>query len=206
MTPIDTIFYIVILIMSVVAHEVAHGFAAYKFGDMTARDQGRLTLNPIKHLDLFGSVIVPILLILSQTGLVFGWAKPVPYNPNNLRNKKIGTIVVAGAGIVTNLAIALFFSALIRVSPFLNIDSSALLSISSSIVLVNIVLALFNIIPIPPLDGSKILFELLPLRFRKVEAFLEAYSFLFVIIFIIFLWDKISPVIFWLFKLLTGII
>ena len=102
MQAIDTIFYIAILIMSVVIHEVSHGFVAEYFGDKTARFAGRLTLNPLKHLDLFGSVILPIFMYLSF-GFAFGWAKPVPYNPDNLRDRKWGTLWVAAAGIISNI-------------------------------------------------------------------------------------------------------
>ena len=102
--------------MSVVIHEVSHGFMAEYFGDDTARDAGRLTLNPIPHLDIFGSIILPAVLVLAHSPFLFGWAKPVPYNPNNLRNKKWGTVAVAAAGILANLAIAIFFCSLINFS------------------------------------------------------------------------------------------
>src|SRR3989338_1528199 len=117
------IFTIIILIMSVVIHEVSHGYAALFFGDQTAKFEGRLTLNPIKHLDPIGSVLIPLLLIISHAGFIFGWARPVPYNPNNLRNKKNGTIAVASAGILANLFIALIFGILIRIVSSLGIGS-----------------------------------------------------------------------------------
>jgi Zn-dependent protease len=188
--------------MSVVVHEVAHGMVAYYWGDNTAKDEGRLTLNPIKHLDLFGSVILPILLVLSQTGIVFGWAKPVPYNPHNLRDLKKGTLAVASAGIIANLILAIFFALVLRLAMAVNIDSPALFGIVSTIVLVNIVLTVFNLIPIPPLDGSKILFALLPYRYRHIEIFLEKYSLIILLAFIFFGWKLIEPVIFFI----TGIL
>src|SRR3989344_8944597 len=98
----NAIFYIVVLIMSVVIHEVSHGFMAERFGDKTARYEGRLTLNPLPHLDFFGSMLLPAVLVLSGSGFLFGWAKPVPYNPDNLSNKKWGTIAVAAAGVLAN--------------------------------------------------------------------------------------------------------
>lgn len=202
MDEINTIFYIIILVMSVVVHEVAHGMVAYYWGDNTAKDEGRLTLNPIKHLDLFGSVILPILLVLSQTGIVFGWAKPVPYNPHNLRDLKKGTLAVASAGIIANLILAIFFALVLRLAMAVNIDSPALFGIVSTIVLVNIVLTVFNLIPIPPLDGSKILFALLPYRYRHIEIFLEKYSLIILLAFIFFGWKLIEPVIFFI----TGIL
>src|ERR1035437_7141228 len=102
MQGINAIFYIVILVMSIVIHEVSHGFMAEYFGDNTARNAGRLTLNPIKHVDLFGSILLPAVLVLTHSPFLFGWAKPVPYNPNNLSDRKWGTIAVAAAGVWAN--------------------------------------------------------------------------------------------------------
>ena len=110
------LFYIVILIMSVVIHEVSHGFMAEYFGDKTARYAGRLTLNPLKHLDLFGSIILPVVLIISHSPFLFGWAKPVPYNPNNLSNRRWGTMAVACAGVLANFSIAVIFGIIIRLT------------------------------------------------------------------------------------------
>jgi Zn-dependent protease len=213
MQAIDGIFYVVILIMSVVIHEVAHGYSAYLLGDNTARLSGRLTLNPLKHLDPFGSVILPLLLILSQAGFVVGWARPVPYNPANLRNVKKGTFIVASAGIIANLLVALIFGLLIRFAPHFGlppyIPDPELLhpfyKVTSIIVFTNLVLALFNIIPIPPLDGSKILFSFLPGRLRFIENFLERWGIFFLLIFIIFLWGLVSPIIYMVFSLITGL-
>lgn len=209
MQAIDGIFYVIILIMSVVIHEFAHGYSAYLLGDNTAKLSGRLTLNPIKHLDLFGSIILPLLLILSSAGFVIGWARPVPYNPNNLRNGKYGNIIVSGAGIFANLLIAILFGLSIRFAPELGFASYSSLipfyKITTVIVLTNLVLALFNIIPIPPLDGSKILFSLLPARFRGIENFVERWGVFLLLFFIFFLWAKISPIIYMAFSLITGI-
>lgn len=210
---IDGIFYVIVLIMSVVIHEFAHGYTAYRLGDNTARDMGRLTLNPIKHLDLFGSVILPLLLIISNAGFVIGWAKPVPYNPNNLRDFRKGTFLVSVSGIIANLLMALLFGLLIRLAPSLGlplyIDSIQTLhpfyKISTIIVFTNLVLAIFNLIPIPPLDGSKILFSALPPKYRYIENFLEQYGFLLLIIFIVFIWGRLSPIIYLLFSLITGL-
>ena len=171
MTGINAIFYIIVLIMSVVIHEVAHGYSAYLLGDKTAYFKGRLTLNPLKHLDPFGSVILPLILILTNSGFVIGWAKPVPYNPNNLKKWKHSELVVAISGIVANLLMALLFSIIIRGAMYFGLpvisDSLSLspfYQITSIIVITNLVLAFFNLIPIPPLDGSKVLFALLPAR------------------------------------------
>lgn len=211
---IDGIFYVVVLIMSVVVHEFSHGYTAYLLGDNTARLSGRLTLNPIKHLDLFGSIILPLLLVLSNAGFVIGWAKPVPYNPNNLRNGRMGTLMVAAAGIIANLIIAISFGLLIRFAPsILGIplyNPNPLLmhpfyKITSIIVIMNLVLALFNLIPIPPLDGSKILFSFIPPQYRYIENFLEKWGMFILLFFIIFLWSSVAPIIYVAFSFLTGI-
>ncbi|ETB64205.1 TPA: site-2 protease family protein [Candidatus Nomurabacteria bacterium] len=208
---IDSIFYVIILIMSVVVHEVAHGYTAYLLGDDTARLSGRLTLNPIHHLDLFGSVILPLLLVLSQSGFVIGWAKPVPYNPDNIKTGKNGITLVAISGILANLFLVLFFGLLIRSLPILGVsvfdldgNLNPIYKISTIIVLVNLVLAIFNLIPIPPLDGSKILSYFIPLKYRHIENFLEKFGFLILILFIIFVWNLLTPIIGYIFTFITG--
>ncbi len=197
--------------MSIVVHEVFHGYVAYRLGDDTARLQGRLTLNPLKHLDMFGSVILPVLLIISKAGFVLGWAKPVPYNPHNLRNGKKGIIMVALAGIGANILLAVVFGLAIRFGTVfgLPVYDPVLIhpfyKIATAIVLVNLVLALFNLIPIPPLDGSKVLFGILPERWHSFQAILEKWGMFLLLFFIIFLWGYVSPVIFFVFSLLTGL-
>jgi Zn-dependent protease len=206
MQAIDQIFYIVVLIMSVVVHEFSHGYAAYLLGDNTARLSGRLTLNPVKHLDLFGSIILPLLLIVSNAGFVIGWAKPVPYNPNNLSNKRWGNLFVAIAGIAANLVLVIVFGLLIRFAPAFGIPlDSPFYKITSIIVILNLVLIIFNLIPIPPLDGSKVLFSFLPLKYRYIENFLEKWGMFLLLFFIIFLWAKFSPIIFIAFHFITGV-
>ena len=204
MNATNAIFYILVLIMSVVIHEVSHGFMAERFGDKTARFAGRLTLNPLKHLDWFGSVLLPGLLVLTGSPFLFGWAKPVPYNPNNLSNRKWGTIAVASAGVLANFFIAILFGLILRFSYGANVPSGFVF-IVSSIVIVNIGLGLFNLIPIPPLDGSKILFNLLPNSFSEIIRFLETYSFVLLIAFIVFFSNYLYPALTFLFHLLTGL-
>ena len=206
------IIIIIALILSIVLHEVAHGYAANWLGDPTARLSGRLTVNPLPHLDPLGSVVVPALLFFSSAGFLFGWAKPVPYNPYNLSNQKWGEAIVAAAGPLTNLLLAGIFAVLIRLSDTLALSSSVV-ELASYIVFINILLALFNAIPIPPLDGSKILVALLPynaaMRYREITTWVERHGvfvmFAFVFIFISFLWAPFSKIVFFLFTLFTGI-
>ncbi len=154
----DTIFLIVVIIFSAVIHEVMHGVAADKLGDPTARYAGRLTLNPIPHLDPIGSVLVPVLLAFSGASFFFAWAKPVPYNPYNLRPGRFSEAIVAFAGPLSNLVIALVTGLLMQTIAF----APEVTAILFLIVAVNVMLFLFNLFPIPPLDGSKILSSLLP--------------------------------------------
>ncbi|MGH7249942.1 MAG: site-2 protease family protein [Minisyncoccia bacterium] len=200
----NAIFYIIILIMSIVIHEVSHGFMAEFFGDNTARDAGRLTLNPIKHLDLFGSILLPAILIFSQTHFLFGWAKPVPYNPNNLRNRKWGTVWVAAAGILSNFFIAIIFGIIIRVSTHFYLPASFYF-ITSAIVIVNLALGIFNLVPIPPLDGSKILFSFLPERISRFVFQYEQYSLILLLVFVVFFADYLYPILSFAFHLTTGL-
>jgi Zn-dependent protease len=203
MQGIDALFGIAILILSVVAHEVSHGFAADKLGDPTARLQGRLTLNPLRHIDLMGSIIVPALTFFAG-GFVFGWAKPVPYNPWNIKHR-YGEAIVAAAGPLSNIVIALVFGLALRFGIPAGIFPDAALRLASSVVIVNIVLAVFNLVPIPPLDGSKVLFSILPPRLDGIREFLERYGLPLVFIFVIFIWQYIYPVVLTIFSFITGI-
>jgi Zn-dependent protease len=158
--PLSLIFELAILIVSVVIHEVAHGYAADSLGDPTARLSGRLTLNPIRHIDLTGSILVPAFLVLTNAGILFGWAKPVPYNPYNLKNQRWGEAIVAAAGPLTNLFLALILGLVARFgvgtlpAPFITLSTVA--------AFVNLFLGLFNLIPLPPLDGYTTLRGILP--------------------------------------------
>lgn len=201
---IDIVFSIGILIMSIVVHEVSHGFTALMLGDKTAKYAGRLTLNPIKHLDFFGSFIVP-LLSYSLGGVIFGWAKPVPYNPHNLRNQRWGPGLVSVAGPLSNFFIAIIFGLILRFHYYFTFLSSSFFEIASLIVFINILLAVFNLVPIPPLDGSKVLFALLPYKWHNVQMFLERYGLILVVIFIFFLFQVILPLVYILFRAITGI-
>ena len=197
-----TVFSILILILSVVVHEVAHGWAAYFLGDPTAKLAGRLTLNPIPHLDPMGSFLVP-LLTYSLGGFIFGWAKPVPYNPYNLRAGRAGPALVAIAGPVANIFLAACFSVIVRLA--IGVVPLAFIQLAAMVVVVNLGLAIFNLIPIPPLDGSKILFALIPYRYHSVEEILNRYQLFFAILAITVIAPLILPVVSFLFQLGTGL-
>lgn len=200
MSDFDPIFTLIIVLFSAIIHEVAHGYAALIQGDVTAKYEGRLTLNPIVHLDPIGSIIVPI--ILSISGLpVFGWAKPIPINPYNMKSKRWGEAIVAFAGPAVNIVIAILFAIVLRI---VALPESAVYLISL-IILINIVLAVFNLMPIPPLDGSKIVFALVPQKYEYIREYLERYSFLILIIFIFLGWQLITPLVFGLFALISGV-
>ena len=196
-----------VFLFSVSAHEVAHGAMANYLGDPTAKNQGRLTLNPLRHLDFFGSILVPGLLLLSRAGVIFGWAKPVPINSENIQDKRYGQAKVAVAGPLANLAIALFFGLLIRfaLTPFANNEFIVnLIMIMGLFVWVNLILAIFNLLPIPPLDGSHILFTFLPPSADRFKFILQRYG-LFILLFIMFFcFQWIIPLVGIVFQLITG--
>ncbi len=154
------LFPFLIIIFSIILHEVAHGYAAYVQGDQTAYRLGRLTLNPIPHIDIVGSVIVPFVAFFTA-GTFFGWAKPVPYNPHNIRTK-IGLAFVASAGILTNLLIAVVAGIVFKILLVEGILSPELAKGIFTIIMVNVSLAFFNLIPIPPFDGMAIIQALFP--------------------------------------------
>ena len=196
---------IAILIISVIIHEMAHGYAALAQGDPTAKLAGRLTLNPLAHLDPFGSVLVPLALF-ALGGVIFGWAKPVPFNPYNLRNQKWGPAIVAIAGPISNFLIALIFAFILRFTALATLISPAAFQLLLLVVLLNLTLAIFNLIPIAPLDGSKILFALIPYRYRHLEQWLERNQLILFIILIVLIANTnlLDKVVFGLFGLLTG--
>ncbi len=166
-----TLLTFAILILSVVVHEIAHGYMANSLGDPTARLSGRLTLNPIPHIDLVGSILIPVLLFITHSPMIIGWAKPVPYNPHNLKNPRWGEFLVSIAGVATNLVIAVCFGLAIHFWP-LSVDSTAL-DAAILICYINLTLAFFNLIPIPPLDGFTAVRTLLPWKLQGRFAYFE---------------------------------
>jgi len=193
------LFFIIVIIISAILHEYSHGWVAEQLGDPTARYAGRLTLNPLAHIDLFGSIILPLLFVLSGSGFLFAYAKPVPYNPYNLRNQKWGPGLVALAGPFSNLILAFIFGLAIRFFP-LDMFSPFF----SIVVQANVALAIFNLVPIPPLDGSKVLFSILPDSMQQFKITLERFGFFFLIMFILFFSPIIYPIIQAVYQLLVG--
>ncbi len=206
-----TLLALIVLILSVILHEVAHGYAADALGDPTARLSGRLTLNPIAHLDPMGSVIVPALLVLSGSPILFGWAKPVPYNPYNLRNQRYGEALVGIAGSATNILLAVIFGLLVRYGSAAGFDANAL-SLAATIAFVNLFLGVFNLIPIPPLDGFTTLRALLPwhlaeemARFERQMRTMGAFSLILLLLVFSYLFaGPFFAFVVWLFNLITG--
>ncbi len=199
------IFQLAVLLMSIVIHEFAHGWMAFRLGDSTAKNYGRLTLNPLKHLDIWGSLVVPFMIFVFSGGqAIFGWAKPVPFNPNNLRDQKYGIAKVAAAGPSANLLIALIFGLVLRFNSSGLFIPAEMAQIFSLIVFLNILLAIFNLIPIPPLDGSKILFTFLPDSSRDIRMFLEQYGMFILLFFIFFAFQWILPIVFYIYYFIVG--
>ncbi len=205
---LDSVFLIVVIMFSAVIHEVMHGVAADKLGDPTARFAGRLTLNPIKHLDPMGSVFLPLVLAISGSPFLFGWAKPVPYNPFNLvRAPRFGEAIVAIAGPLSNLGLALATALIIR----LQIFPPEIADVLFLIVVVNVMLAVFNMMPIPPLDGSKVLAAILPQglqysynRWRSQLEFNPFLGFGLVLVVVLLLGGRIGSFVYSVAQMLIG--
>ncbi|MBU1178349.1 site-2 protease family protein [Patescibacteria group bacterium] len=179
----DPIYFVITAVGIVIAisvHEFAHAAMAYYLGDPTAKNEGRLTLNPLSHLDLWGT----LLLLLAG----FGWGKPVPFNPYNLRNQRWGPALVSLAGPGSNLVMALMFIAFLKfVYPLLNLGAgNALFDFLYFLIIINMVLMTFNLLPVPPLDGSKLLFAILPTSMDNVKEFLQRYGFFILIGLVLF--------------------
>lgn len=205
------------LMISVIFHEIAHGYAAHKMGDDTAKNAGRLTINPIPHIDLFGTIILPMLFLALGSNVIFGWAKPVPINPNNFKDLKKGMLIVSSAGFLTNFFIAIMGGLVLRaiyLPPFYNaipvfVQNSIIDPISvflTQLVFINLILGFFNMIPIPPLDGSRVLMSFFSLKYWQKFYEFEIYGF-FLITLLLFtgiLGKIIFPIIYISYRLILG--
>jgi len=197
---IQLLFFVLVIIPSAILHEWAHGLAADRLGDPTPRLAGRLTINPIPHLDPWGTLLLPFLsFFLTSGSFTFGYAKPVPFNPLVLRARKYGSAIVGAAGPAANLIVAFGLGLLIRF-----MEPSSFTKFLSIVVYGNILLAVFNMVPIPPLDGYHILYSFLPDRFYAFKVWLQRYGFFILIIFLLFFFHTLRPVMSWLFSLATG--
>jgi len=168
----------VVLLFSVIIHEVAHGYVAMLNGDPTARLSGRITLNPIPHIDPIGTILLPLILLFTGSRIIFGWAKPVPVNPSYFRDHRMGEITTSFAGPASNLLLALLFSFLLH----LKLGGPGLLLLAYYGCTINIFLALFNLIPIPPLDGSHLVAAFLPYRWLQLYRYLEPVGFIIILL------------------------
>ncbi len=193
------ILIFIILIFSAVFHEYAHGMAAYSLGDPTAKNAGRLTLNPVPHIDPFFTIILPLLMIILPTNFIIGGAKPVPINPFNLRGK-YGDMLVSLAGPASNIFIAVIFGLCLRFIPAVQ-ASEPLFFAFGAVVFINLLLAVFNLLPVPPLDGSHVLFTFIPIS-HEVKAFFSQYGFFILIGVLIFFMEYVFTALFFLINLL----
>ncbi len=197
---VSLLLYFIVIIPSSIIHEYSHGWAAERLGDPTARYAGRLTLDPRAHIDLWGTILLPILLLVGSGGrFMFAYAKPVPYNPYNLKDQKWGPALVSLAGPAANFLLATACALVMRLFP-----GSSMVPFLSIVVYANVLLMVFNLVPIPPLDGSKILYAVLPDSAQGVRLFLDRYGFMILIFFVFFLFEWISPIIQWIFNWLVG--
>lgn len=199
-------FQLAVLLFSVMVHEVSHGVVAHSLGDNTAKEAGRLTLNPLKHLDPFGSVLLPLMLFLASGGsFIFGWAKPVPYNPYHLKNPGLGAALIGAAGPITNFLLAIIFSVLIRIVVSTGVgELMPLVLFFNIIVFINVLLGVFNLVPIPPLDGSRLVLWLIPDRYLRFKILLEQYGLLILLFFIFWGFRLIFPAIQAIYLFLVG--
>lgn len=204
MDTITAIFSVAILILSVAIHEAAHGYMADYLGDPTPRYAGRLTLNPLKHLDLMGSLVVPALLVITKSPFVLGWAKPVIFNPHNIKNRRWGSALVAAAGPASNLVIAIILGLLVRFADPIGL-SLMFTDLLTIIVYINLILMVFNLIPVAPLDGHHILFAILGPKHQDIIDWWRRYSIGILIVVIFFGWKYIAPISDAILRLITGI-
>lgn len=194
------LFFVVVIIPSAILHEYAHGLMAERLGDPTPRLAGRMTLNPVAHIDLWGTIILPFsLFFLTKGAFLFAYAKPMPFNPLALRTQRWGSALVGAAGPAANLLLAFALGAVARMVP------GSMFSVYLTIIVyANILLAVFNLVPIPPLDGSKVLFALLPDSMHRAKVLLEQYGIYVLILFMLTMSRWLAPIIIPLVRLAVG--
>lgn len=204
------LIYAIPILFAITVHEVAHGWVASKLGDFTARQAGRLTLNPLKHIDLVGTVLVPVLLLM-LAGFIFGWAKPVPVNWANLRHPRRDSALVAVSGPSANLLMAVIWALLLKLGAILQSmwpPGAALIAIGKIGIQINLILMVLNLIPIPPLDGSRVVSSLLPRQLAVLYNQLEPFGFFILLILIAFgaLAQWIFPIVSYLQQFIMGLL
>jgi Zn-dependent protease len=197
---LDMTLMAAVLLFSVIVHEVAHGYVAWLNGDPTARIAGRITLNPVPHIDPIGTILLPVLLLVTHAGIIFGWARPVPVNPSNFRHYRWGEVSCSFAGPASNLLLAALFAFLLR----LHLGGPGLVLLAYYGCTINIFLALFNLLPIPPLDGSHLVAAFLPYRLLQLYRYLEPVGF--VLIILLFYTGLMGLIIMPLFRLIATIL
>ena len=209
--PMELLLALPVLLLSVVLHEYAHGWMALRQGDRTALEAGRLTMNPAAHIDPVGSILVPLILWLAPGNVLFGWARPVPVDPRNFRNYRRGDVLVSLAGVAANLLLAALFTALIivlihlgRVLPAGEEVFSLLRAMAQFGIWLNLILVFFNLIPIPPLDGSHVLYHLLPARLALAYREIGRYGMV-VLLLILFLAPEVIDFLLWPVSMLDGL-
>ncbi len=203
MENLTTLFSILILIISIIFHELAHGTVADRLGDSTPRSLGRLTLNPFAHLEWMGSFLLPLICIISGSGFIIGWAKPVPFNPARLKYKRWGPALVALAGPLVNSIIAITCALLLRYTMFFGL-SEAFGGMLLNVVVINVSLALFNLIPLPPLDGYHILGALFPKFLHWAQSLMRTYGIALMIVLLLLIGPTMGPLIHIVVSLLVG--
>lgn len=187
---VSSLFFLIVLIPSAIIHEYMHGWTADRLGDPTARYAGRLTLDPRAHVDPIGTLALPLIMLIASAGsFMFAYAKPVPYNPYNLKNQKWGSVMVAFAGPISNFILALIFGLFVQLSP-----AGPLTELLAVVVYANVLLAVFNLVPIPPLDGSKLLYAILPDSLAHIKQTLERYGWVLLLVFIFMFSSVLFPI------------
>lgn len=196
------IIFIAVLVFSISAHEAMHAFTGHWLGDPTAHDEGRITLNPLKHIDLLTTVLLPLLLVLSGNAPFFA-AKPVPFDPDRVKFDEFGAALVGAAGPLTNFALACVAAVLIRLLD-LNMLPTAAITALYYLVYINIGLCVFNLIPFPPLDGSRILYAFAPDPLRDIMRKIESFGFMAIIFFMLILFQFVAPLVNYVESILLG--